>query len=74
VLILGDARNNYRAANTWVLADLRRLAKRVYWLNPEPAEQWGSGDSIAPDYALHIHKMVECRNLRQLSTFVEELG
>ena len=50
VLVLGGARSNYRAANTWVLADLRRLAKRLYWLNPEPAAQWGSGDSIALDY------------------------
>lgn len=74
VLVLGDARNNYRAANTWVLADLRRLAKRVYWLNPEPAAQWGSGDSIALDYAAVIDRMVECRNLRQLSDFVEELA
>ena len=74
VLVLGDARNNYRAANTWVLADLRRLGRRVYWLNPEPAAQWGSGDSIALDYAAVIDRMVECRNLRQLSDFVEELA
>lgn len=74
VLVLGDARNNYRAANTWVLADLRRLSKRLYWLNPEPLAQWGSGDSIALDYAAVVDRMVECRNLRQLSDFVEELA
>lgn len=74
VLVLGDARNNYRAANTWVLADLRRLAKRLIWLNPEPLAQWGSGDSIALDYAAVVDRMVECRNLRQLSDFIEELA
>jgi uncharacterized protein len=74
MLILGDARNNYRAANTWVLRDLRRHAKHIYWLNPEPAEHWGSGDSIAPQYAAQTDGMVECRNLRQLAQFVESLA
>lgn len=74
MLILGDARNNYRAANAWVLRDLGRRAKHIYWLNPEPAEHWGSGDSIAPQYAALIDGMVECRNLRQLAQFVESLA
>jgi uncharacterized protein with von Willebrand factor type A (vWA) domain len=74
VLVLGDARNNYRAANTWVLAELRRRARRVYWLNPEPRAQWDSGDSIASEYAPHVERMVECRNLRQLSAFIESIA
>jgi len=74
VLVLGDARNNYRAANTWVLRDLGRRARRVYFLNPEPTSHWGSGDSVAPDYASAVDGMVECRNLRQLADFVETLG
>ncbi len=74
VLVLGDARNNYRAASTWVLRELRRRAKRLYFLNPEPVRHWGSGDSVAPDYAAAVDGMVECRNLRQLAQFVETLG
>ena len=74
VLVLGDARNNYRAANTWVLRDLRRRGKAVYWLNPEPVRHWGSGDSIATSYATAVDQMAECRNLRQLAEFVETLG
>lgn len=74
VLLLGDARNNYRAANTWVLREIARRAKRVYFLNPEPVRHWGSGDSVAPDYASAVDGMVECRNLRQLADFVETLG
>jgi uncharacterized protein len=73
VLVLGDARNNYRAPQTAVLADLRRKARKLYWLNPEPAAHWGSGDSIAPDYAAVVDDMVECRNLRQVAAFVESL-
>jgi uncharacterized protein with von Willebrand factor type A (vWA) domain len=74
VLVLGDARNNYRAANTWVLRELGRRARRVYFLNPEPTQHWGSGDSVAQDYATAVDGMVECRNLRQLAEFVETLG
>jgi uncharacterized protein len=73
VLILGDARNNYRAPATWVLDDLRRRGRRVYWLNPEPVAHWGAGDSIADTYAAHVDRMAECRNLRQLTQFVEEI-
>jgi len=73
VLVLGDARNNYRAANTAVLRELRRNARHVYWLNPEPVAHWGTGDSIALDYAAAVDGMIECRNLRQLADFVESL-
>ena len=73
VLVLGDARNNYRAANSWVLADLRRRARRLYWLNPEPRATWDSGDSIVREYARHCDDMVECRTLRQLAKFVERI-
>lgn len=73
ILVLGDARNNYRAANAWVLADLKRRARRLYWLNPEPASTWDTGDSIVREYAPHCDDMVECRTLRQLAKFVERI-
>ncbi|MEX0831946.1 MAG: VWA domain-containing protein [Nitriliruptoraceae bacterium] len=74
VLILGDARNNYRQANAWVLKDLRSRVRRIWWLNPEARTFWDTGDSIASAYARHVDEMVEVRNLRQLATFVERLG
>jgi len=73
LLILGDGRNNYRASNAWVLKDLKRRARRLYWLNPEPMQHWGTGDSIADEYARHTDGMIECRNLRQLAEFVERV-
>jgi len=73
VLVLGDARNNYRQANAWVLQDLQRRARRVLWLNPEPKQYWGTGDSIAATYARWCDEMVEVRNLKQLAGFVERL-
>ncbi|MGH9089682.1 MAG: VWA domain-containing protein, partial [Acidimicrobiales bacterium] len=74
VLLLGDARNNYHASGAWVLEGLQRQARHVYWLNPEPSQYWGSGDSIVDEYAAHCDAVVECRTLRQLEQFVAELG
>jgi len=73
VMVLGDARNNYHASGSWVLEDLQARARRVYWLNPEPRDYWGSGDSIVGEYAAHCDDVVECRTLRQLEHFVGNL-
>jgi uncharacterized protein with von Willebrand factor type A (vWA) domain len=73
VIVLGDARNNYRASRAWVLKSIRQRARHLYWLNPEAAYTWDTGDSIVSEYAEHCDKMVECRNLRQLKEFVEAL-
>lgn len=73
VLVLGDARNNYRASSSWVLKDLQRRARKLYWLNPEARTHWGTGDSITAEYGQWVDEMVEVRNLRQLSAFVQEL-
>jgi uncharacterized protein with von Willebrand factor type A (vWA) domain len=74
VIILGDARNNYHASASWVVEDLQARARRVYWLNPEPHDYWGSGDSIVGEYAAHCDDVVECRTLRQLEHFVGNLA
>jgi hypothetical protein len=73
VLILGDARNNYHATENWVLSDLRQKARHLYWLNPEPRDYWGSGDSVVAEYADFCDAVVECRTLRQLERFVGDL-
>jgi hypothetical protein len=73
VVILGDARNNYRASASWVVKALAGKARRVWWLNPEPHGYWDTGDSIASDYARHAAGMVEVRNLRQLERFIERV-
>jgi uncharacterized protein len=71
LIVLGDARNNYHASQSWVLGELRRRARRVYWLNPEPVSSWDMGDSLMSEYAAFTHETFECRNLDQLEQFVE---
>jgi hypothetical protein len=74
ILLLGDARNNYHSAQAWVLAEMAKKARHVYWLNPEPRSYWDTGDSIVSQYATHCDGAYECRNLKQLERFVEQLG
>jgi uncharacterized protein len=74
VILLGDARNNYHASQAWVVKELKKRARHVFWLNPEPRSYWGTGDSIVGEYADHCDGAYECRNLRQLERFVEQLA
>jgi uncharacterized protein with von Willebrand factor type A (vWA) domain len=74
VVILGDARTNYRPPGTWAVEQLQRRARRVWWLNPEPRSAWDSGDSVAASYARFVEEMVEVRNLRQLAAFVGDVA
>tara|TARA_B100000131_G_scaffold239701_1_gene231970 strand:- start:2453 stop:3925 length:1473 start_codon:yes stop_codon:yes gene_type:complete len=73
VMILGDARNNYHASQSWVIKDLESKARKVFWLNPEPRSYWDTGDSIVSEYSTYCEGTFEVRNLRQLEAFVENL-
>jgi uncharacterized protein len=73
VLLLGDARNNYHASQSWVLKEMQHRARHVYWLNPEPRSYWNTGDSIIGEYSTYCDGVFECRNLRQLERFVDNL-
>jgi len=73
VIILGDARNNYHATQSWVVKEIQHRARHVFWLNPEPRSYWDTGDSIVGEYAVHCDGAFECRNLRQLEAFVDNL-
>jgi uncharacterized protein len=73
VMILGDARNNYHASQSWIVKEMQARARKVFWLNPEPRSYWDTGDSIVGEYATHCDGTFEVRNLRQLEAFVENL-
>ncbi|MGQ0483120.1 MAG: vWA domain-containing protein [Pseudonocardia sp.] len=72
LLILGDARTNYRDPNLTVLKRLAGQARHTHFLNPEPRNQWGTGDSAALRYA-DLVPMHECRTVAQLADVVETL-
>jgi uncharacterized protein len=74
VLILGDARNNYHSSQAWIIKEIKQKARSVFWLNPEPRSYWDTGDSIVGEYGQHCTGTFECRNLRQLEGFVDNLA
>jgi hypothetical protein len=72
LLVLGDARTNYRNPGIALLKGLVDRSRHAYWLNPEPLREWGSGDSMAYRYG-EVIEMIECRNVAQLTDFVGRL-
>ncbi|MEU3414388.1 MULTISPECIES: VWA domain-containing protein [unclassified Streptomyces] len=72
VFVLGDARTNMSDPNLSAVRDVARRARRVHWLNPEPRDRWGTGDSAAPAYA-DLVEMHECRTARQLGALIARL-
>jgi uncharacterized protein with von Willebrand factor type A (vWA) domain len=73
VIVIGDARNNYNPPNADRLAEVRRRAKRLIWLNPELPGAWGFGDSAMKDYEPHCDRVVVAYNLESLRKVVDEL-
>lgn len=73
LLILGDARSNYSDLALPVLRRMEYDARHAWWLNPEHARQWDTGDSAASSYAAVV-PMVECRNLTQLTEFIHDIA
>jgi len=73
VIVLGDARTNYHDPAAGVLKAVRQRAGHLFWLNPEPRAAWDSGDSVMASYQPCCDAVHECRNIRQLKHFVEEL-
>ncbi|MEV6322320.1 VWA domain-containing protein [Nocardia sp. NPDC051787] len=72
LLILGDARTNYRDPELATLRSLVSVAKHAHWLNPERRDQWGTGDSAADKYR-EVIEMHECRSAKQLTAVVSRL-
>jgi uncharacterized protein len=68
VAIMGDGRNNRRPARAELLREIARRCRAVVWLNPEPPERWGSGDSAIAQYEREIDVLVACGNLHQLES------
>ena len=73
VIICGDARTNYRPDGVEALRAISEQARRVFWLNPEPEQEWGETDSAMDDYRAHCRGAFEVRSLRQLGDVIASL-
>jgi uncharacterized protein with von Willebrand factor type A (vWA) domain len=72
LLVLGDARTNYRAPAVDILQHMVTASRHAHWLNPEPKHMWGSGDSAVPRYK-DVITMHECRSAKQLAAVIDQL-
>lgn len=73
VFILGDGRNNYNPPEDWVVAEIRRRARRTVWLCPEDRRSWGFGDSQMPLYARHCDHAEVVQRISDLRRIVERV-
>jgi uncharacterized protein len=74
LVIAGDARGNHHPPGTDDFAVIAGRARRVLWLNPEPAAAWGRTDSLIDEYRANCTAVKEVRTLRQLADAIDELA
>ena len=72
-IVIGDGRNNFFAPGDLYLSRVRSRARRTIWLNPENRGFWRFGDSMMHRYSKQCDEVRECRNLKQLIEFINEL-
>jgi uncharacterized protein with von Willebrand factor type A (vWA) domain len=73
VIVLGDARNNRRPPRGDVLGRIHNAVRQVTWLNPEPRERWGTGDSAMAAYERHCHAVLSAANVRELYVALRDI-
>jgi uncharacterized protein with von Willebrand factor type A (vWA) domain len=74
VLIAGDARSHDRPPALEEVRIVAHQARRLYWLNPEPATEWDSTDSRFSHYAPYCSGVYEVATLRQLGECVAAIA
>ena len=74
LLVIGDARNNYRFLDEKLLIEISEKFEKIYWLNPEKEAYWSTGDSIINHFQPICESIEEVRNLNQLMIFVEKIS
>ena len=73
VIVLGDGRGNRNPPNVRGLEEIRRRAKQLVWLSPEPRGSWGLGSCDMALYEPICHRTEVVRNLKQLGQVTETL-
>ena len=74
LLVIGDARNNYRSINKDTIDKLSKCFKDIYWMNPERSQYWNTGDSRFMDFQKICEHYSEVRNFKQLKDFIIKIN
>jgi uncharacterized protein with von Willebrand factor type A (vWA) domain len=73
IIILGDARNNYRENQSHIFKQISERAKQIIWLNPENKNKWSSGDSVMNHYQPYCRMVETCNTLNHLEKTIDKL-
>ena len=73
LVVLGDARCNYRDPLEWAFEEIAARCRRAIWLNPEPRGLWDTADSVMSVYFPACDVVCEARDLDGLSRGVREI-
>ncbi|HEX3015598.1 MAG TPA: VWA domain-containing protein [Desulfobacteria bacterium] len=73
LIILGDARNNWRPNEFDTFKQICQRFKHVYWLNPLSVSEWDEEDGQMHVYAPACSGVFECGNLAQLEQVVAKI-
>ena len=73
LIVIGDARNNYRNISQELISNLAEKYNKIFWINPEQKKYWNTGDSQMNKFEVINFRTVEVRNYKQLKKFIQEL-
>ena len=73
LIVIGDARNNYRNISQELIFNLAEKYNKIFWINPEQKKYWNTGDSQMNKFEVINLRTVEVRNYKQLKKFIQEL-
>ncbi len=73
LIFVGDGRNNYNDPRLDLVNNLKMRARRIIWMNPEPPNQWGEGDSDMAAYAPLCDAVHQVATLQQLADAIDDL-
>lgn len=71
VIVIADARTNFRPTGIEHLERIRDRVRAIHWLNPEPRDHWDTGDSAMGTFARTADAVYEVRTLAQLAAYVQ---
>lgn len=73
LIFLGDARSNHFPARADLLRGLSRQAGQTWWLTPETADRWDTGDCVLRQYSPWCRGVLTCNRLADIERFTEQL-